>query len=177
MTAAMKLKDACSLEESYGQSRKHIKKQRHYFASKDLYGQSYGFSNSYVRMWELDHKEGWTQKNWCSWTVVLEKTLESPLDCKEIQSVNPKGKQSWIFLRRTDAEAETPILWPPDVKSWFFRKDPDAGKDWKQKEKRTPEDKMVGWNHRLNGHEFEQTLGNDEGQRSLACCSPWSCKE
>ena len=127
-------------------------------------------------MWELDYKESWVLKNWCFWTVVLEKTLESPLDCKEIQPVHPKGDQSWIFIGKIDAEAETLILWPPDVKSCFFRKDPDAGEDWRQEEKRTTEDKMVGWNHWLNGHEFEQTLGDDEGQRSLACCSPWSRK-
>ena len=105
-------------------------------------------------MWELDHKEGWGPKNWCFWTVVLEKIPESPLDCKEIQSVNPKGNQSWIFIGRTDAEAETPKLWPPDAKSWLIWKDPNAGKDWGQEEKETTEDEMVGWHHRLNGHEF-----------------------
>ena len=107
-------------------------------------------------MWELDHKEGQVSKNWCFWTVVLEKTLESPLDSKEIQPVNPKGNQSWIFIGRTDAEAEAPIFWPPDVKSWLIRKDPDAGKDWKWEEKSTAEDEMVGWHHWLDGHEFEQ---------------------
>ena len=107
-------------------------------------------------MWELDHKEGWAPKNWCFWTVVLEKTLESPLDCKEIQTVNPKGNQSWIFIGRTDAEAEAPVIWPPDAKNWLIGKDPDAGKDWGQKEKGTTEDEMVGWHHSLNGHEFEQ---------------------
>ena len=128
----------------YDQPRQHIKKQRHYFADKDPYSQSYGFSSSHVWMWELDHKEGWVLKNWCFWTVVLEKTLESPLDCKEIQPVNPKGNQPWIFIGRTDAEAETPILWPPDEKTWLIGKDPDAGKDWGQKEKGTTEDEMVG---------------------------------
>ena len=118
-------------------------------------------------MWELDHKEGWASKNWCFWTVVLEKTLKSPLDCKEIKSVNPKGYQAWIFIGRTDAEVETPILWPPDAKSQISRKDPDVGKDWRQEETRMTEDKVVGWYHRLNGCEFEQTLGDDEGQRSL----------
>ena len=110
-------------------------------------------------MWELDHKESWVLKNWCFWTVVLEKTLESPLDCKEIQPVSPKGDQSWIFIGRADAEAETPILWPPDAKNWLIGKDPDAGKDWRQEEKRVIEDEKVGWHHWLNGHEFEQALG------------------
>ena len=128
-------------------------------------------------MWELNYKEGWASKNWCFWTVVLEKTLESPLDCKEIQPVNPKRIQSWIFIRRTDAEVETPILWPPDVKSRLIRKDPDAGKDWRQEEKGTIEDEMAGWHHRLNGHEFEQGLEDGEEWGSLVCCSPWSCKE
>ena len=109
-------------------------------------------------MWELDHKEFWAPKNWCFWTVVLEKTLESPLNCKEIQPVHPKGNHSWIFIERTDAEAETPILWPPDEKNWLIGKDPDAGKDWRQEEKGSREDEMVGWHHRLDGHEFEQAL-------------------
>ena len=113
-------------KKSYDQTRQHIKKQRHYFANKGLSRQSYGFSNSRIWMWELDYKESWVQKNWCFWTVLLEKTLESPLDCKEIQPVNPKGNQSWIFTGRTDAEAEAPILWPPDAKSWLFEKDLDA---------------------------------------------------
>ena len=116
-------------KESYDQPRQHIKKQRHYFVNKDPSSQGYGFSNSHVWMWELDYKESWVPKNWCFWAVVLEKTLESPLDCKEIQPVHPKGNQSWIFIGRTDAEAETLILWPPDVKSWPIWKDPDAGKD------------------------------------------------
>ena len=128
-------------------------------------------------MWELDHKEGCMPKNWCFWTVVLEKTLESPLDCKDIKPVNPKGNQSWIFIRRTDAGAEALILWPPDAKNWLIRKDPDAGKDWGQEEKGMTEDKMVGWHHCLNGHEFEQAPGNGEGLGSLACCSPWGPKE
>ena len=119
--------------------------------------QSYGFSSSHVRMWELDHKEGWMPKNWCFQIVVLEKTLKSPSDCKEIEPVNPKGKLPWILIRRTDAEAEAPILWPPDVKSWLVEKDPDAGKDWGQEE---TDDEMVGWHHRLNKHEFEQTPGD-----------------
>ena len=141
------------------------------------HSQSYGFSSRHVWMWQLDHKEGWTLKNWCFWTVVLEKTLESPLDCKEIKPVHPKGNQSWIFIGRTDVEAEAPILWPPDAKSWLIRKDPDAGKDWRQEEKGTIEDEMVGWHHWLNGHEFEQAPGDGEGQGSLACCSPCGRKE
>ena len=141
-------------KESYDQPRQHIKKQRHYFTNKGPSSQSYGFSSSHAWMWELDYKESWVLKNWCFWTVVLEKTLESPLDSKEIQPVNPKGNQSWIFIGRSDAEAETPILWPPDLKSWLICKDPDAGKNWRQEENGT-EDEMVGWHHQLNGHEFE----------------------
>ena len=140
--------------------------------------QSYGFSGGHVWIWELDPKESWALKNWCFWTVMLEKTLESPFSCKEIQPVYPKGDQSWIFIWRTDAEAETPILWPPNVKNWLIGKSfPDAGKDWGQEEKGTTEDEMVGWHHRLNGHEFEQALGFGDGQGSLTCCSPWGHKE
>ena len=124
-------------------------------------------------MWELDHKGGWALKNWCFWTVVLQKTLESPLDCKEIQPVHPKGNQSWIFIGRTDAEAEAPVLWPPDAKSRLLTKDPDTGKDWRQEEKGMIENKIVGWHHQLNKHEFEQAPGDDKGQGSLACYSPW----
>ena len=142
-------------KKSYDQPRQNIKKQRHYFANKGLSSQSYGFPSSHLWMWELDYKESWAPKNWCFWTVVLEKTLESPLDCKEIQLVHPKGYQSWIFIGKTDVEAETPILWPPDGKSWLIGKGPDAGKDWRQEEKGTTEDEMVGWHHWLNGHEFE----------------------
>ena len=127
------------------------------------------------RMWELDHKEGWAPKNWCFQLVALEKTLESPPDSREIKAVNPKGNQPWTFLGRTDAEAL--ILWPPDVKIWLIGKEPDAGKDWRQEEKGMTEDEMVGWHHQLNGHEFEQTLGDSKGQESLVCCSPWGCKE
>ena len=126
-------------------------------------------------MWELDHKESWALKNWCFWTVVLEKTLESPLDCKEIQLVHPKWNQSWIFIGRTDNEA--PILRTPDIKSWLTGKDPDAGKDWRQEDKGTTKDETVGWHHPLDGHEFEQALEDGEGQGSLVCCSPWGCKE
>ena len=127
-------------------------------------------------MWELNRREGWVPKNWCFWTVVLEKTLESPLNCKKIKSVNPKGNQSWIFIGRTDAEAEAPILWPPHTKSWLIRKDPDAGKNWGQEQKGMIEDEMVGWHHRLNGLGFEQIPRDSEGQGSLACCSPWGHK-
>ena len=135
---------------------------------------SYGFSSIHVWIRELDYKESWALKNWCFWAVVLEKTLESPVDCK-IKPVSPKGNQSWIFIGRTDAEA--PILWPPDVKNWLIWKELDAGKDWRQEEKGTTEEEMVGWCHWLNGHEFEQAPGVDDGQGSLACCSPWGCKE
>ena len=128
-------------------------------------------------MWELDYKDSWVLENCCFWNVVLEKTLESPLDSKEIKPVNPKGNQSWIFIRRTDVEAETPILWSPDVKNWLLGKDPDAGKDWRQEEKSTTEDEMFGWHHWINGHEFEQALGIGDGQGGLACCSPWGHKE
>ena len=123
-------------------------------------------------MWELDYKESWALKNWCFWTVVLEKTLESPLDCKEIKPVNPKGNQSWIFIGRTDAEAEAQMLWPPDVKNWLIGKEPDAGKDWRQEEKRETEDEIIRWHHWLRGHEFEQVPGVSDGQDTLACCSP-----
>ena len=142
-------------KKSYDQPRQHIKKERHYFVSKGPSSQSYGFSSGHVWMWELDYKEGWVPKNGCFWSVVLEKTLESPLNCKEIQPVHPKGNQSWIFTGRTDAEAEAPILWPPDEKNWLIGKDLDAGKDWRLEEKGMTEDEMVGWHHWLNGNEFE----------------------
>ena len=128
-------------------------------------------------MWELDYKESWAPKNWCFWTVVLEKTLESPLGCKGIQLVYPKGDQSWVFIGRTDTEAETPMLWPPDAKSWLIGKDPDAGEDWGQEEKGMTEDEMVGWHHQLNGHGFGWTLGVGDGQGGLVCCSSWGHKE
>ena len=128
-------------------------------------------------MWGLDYKESWVLKNWCFWTVVLEKILENPLDCKEILPVHPKGNQSWMFIWRTDAEAEAPILWPSDVKSQLIGRDPDSGKDRRQEEKGTTEDEMVGWHQWLNGHEIEQTLGDGEGQGGLMWFSPWDCKE
>ena len=135
------------------------------------------FSNQ-VWMWELDHKKSWAPKNWCFWTVVLEKTLETPLYCKEIKPVNPQGNQSWIFTGRTDADIETPILWPPVVKNWLIWKDPGAGKDWRQEEEEeeTTEDEMAGWDHRLDGREFEHAPGVGDGKRSLVCCSSWGHK-
>ena len=140
-------------------------------------GKLHGFSSSHVWMWEIDCKESWAPKNWCFSTVVLEKTLESPLDFKEIQPVHPKGNQSWVFIGRTDAEAEAPIVWPPDAKNRLMWKDPDAGKDWGREEKRTREDEMVGWYHWLSGHEFGQASGVGDGQGGLMCCSPWGRKE
>ena len=134
------------------------------------------FSSSQVWMWNLHHKEGWALKNWYFQIVVLEKTLESPLDCKEIKPVNSKGNQPWIFIGRTNAEAEAPILWPPDANSQLFGKDPDAGKDWRKKEKGKIEDEMVGWHYQLNEHEFEQALGVGDGQGGLVCCNPWGRK-
>ena len=137
------------------------------------YSQSYGFSSSHVCICKLDHREGSVQKNWCCQTVVLEKTFKNSLDSKDIKPVNPKGNQSWIFTVRTDAEAEAPILWQPDTKSWLIGKDPEAGKNWRQVEKGMADDEMVGWHHRLMGHEFEQTQGDSEKHGSPACCSPW----
>ena len=148
--------------------------QRHYFANKGLSSQDYGFSSSHEWMWELDCEESWAPKNWFFCAVVLEKTLESPLDCKEVQPIYPKGDQSWVFIGRTDAKAETPILWPPHEKSWLIGKDPDAGG---QEEKGTTEDEMAGWHRRLNGHKSEWTPRVGDGQGSLACCNSWSHKE
>ena len=138
----------------------------------NLHQKSYFFSSSHIWMWELFYKQSWSWKNWCLWTVVLEKTLESPLGYKEIQPVNRKGNQAWIFIGRTGAEGETPILWPPDVKNWLIGKDPDAGEDWRQEEKGMTEDEKVVWHHRLDGYEFEQALGVGDGQGSLVCYSP-----
>ena len=142
VTVAMKLKDTYSLEEKYDHPRQHIKKQRHYFANKGPSSQSCGFSSSQILIWELDYKEIWVPKNGCFWTVMLEKSLESPLDCKEIQPVHPKENQFWVFIGRTDVEAEAPILWPSNLKNWLIWKDPDAGKDWRWEEKGMTED---GW--------------------------------
>ena len=158
-------------KKSYGQPRSHIKKQRHYFANKGPSNQSYGFSSNHVWMLELDYKESWVPKNLQFWTVVFESTLESLLDCKEVQLVHPKGNQSWIFIGRTDVESEALKLWPPDAKGWLTGKVPYGGKDWGQEEKEATE-KMIRWHHQLNGQVFEQAQGDGEGQRSLECCSP-----
>ena len=145
-------------------------------SNKGPSSQGYGFSSGHVWMWELDCEESWAPKNWCFWTVVLEKTLEGPLDCKEIQPVHPKGDQSWVFIGRTDAEAETPILWPLHAKSWLIWKDSDAGRDWGQEEKGTIEEKMAGWHHSLDTHEFRWTLGVGDGQGGLEYCDSWGQK-
>ena len=141
-----------------------------------LLSQGYGFSNGHVWMWELDCEEGWVPKNWCFWTVVLEKTLESPLDYKEIQPVHSEGDQPWDFFGRNDAKAEAPVLWTPHAKSWLIGKDSDAGRDWGQEEKGTTEDEMAGWHHGLDGRESEWTLGLGDGQGGLACCDSWGRK-
>ena len=142
-------------KKSYYQPRQHFKKQRHYFANKNLSSQCYGFSSSHVWMWEMDYKVSWVQKNLCFWTVVSEKTLESPLDGKESKPVHSKGNQSWVFIGRIDAKAETPILLPLDLKNWLIRKAPDTGKNWKREDKGMTEHEMVRWHHWLHGHEFE----------------------
>ena len=161
-------KDACSLEEKLTNL-----KHRHHSAENDPSSQGYGFSSGHVWVWELDYKESWVPKNWCFWIVVLEKTVESPFDCKGIQPVRPKGNQSWIIIGRTDAEAEVPILWQPDAKNCLIWKDSDAGKAWRWEEKGMTQDEIVGWHHWLNGHE----LGVGDAQGSLVCCSPWGRKE
>ena len=156
VTATMKLKDTCSLEKKVMTNLDSILKNRDItLPTKVHLVKAMFFSSSHVWMWELDYKESWVLKHWCLWTLVLEKTLESPLDYKEFQSVHPKGNQSWIFIGRTDAEAETETLWPPDLTNWLIGKDPDAGKDWRQEEKGTTEDEMVGWHHSLDEHEFD----------------------
>ena len=163
--------------KSYGKPRQHIKKQRHHFADNGPYSQSFSFPCSHGQMWELDHKEGRVLKNWCFGTVMLEKTLESSLNSKEIKPVNPKWNKPWIFIGRTDAEAEALVLWPPDAKSQLTGEESDAGKDWEQEEKGATDNEMVVWHHWLNGHKFEQTARDKEGQGSLACCSPRGHKE
>ena len=172
----MKLRHFAPWKKSYDQSRWHIKKQRHYFADKGPNSQSYGFSSSHVWMWELDCEESWVPKNWCFWTVVLEKTLESPLDCKEIQLAHPQGNQSWIFIGRTDAEAEAPVLWPPDAKSWLIRKDLDAGKDW-----RTGEGDDRGWDGLMASPTQWTWVWVNSGSwwwtGRPVCCNPWGRKE
>ena len=161
-----------------------FKKQRYYFANKGPSSQGYGFSSGHVWIWELEYKESWVPKNWCFWTVVLEKILESPLDCKEIQPVYPKGDPSWVFIRKTDAKAETQILWPHHARSWLIGKDSDAGRDWEQEEKGTRmrwggwgEDEVAGWHHWLNGRESVWTPGVGDGQGGLAYCDSWGRKE
>ena len=155
----------------------HIKKQRCYFAKKGPSSQGYGFSSGHVWMWELDREESWAPKNWCFWTVVLEKTLESPLDCKEIQPVHSEGDQPWDFFGRNDAKAETPVLWPLHAKCWLIGKDCDAGWDWGQEEKGMTEDEMAGWHHWLDGRESEWIPGVGDGQGGLVCCDSWGRKE
>ena len=152
-----------------------ILKNRHYFVNKGPSSQGCGFSSSHVWMWELDCEESWVLKNWCFWTVVLEKTLESPLDCKEVQPVHSKGDQPWVFIGRTDVEAETATLCPPHAKSWLIWKDPDVCEDWRQEEKGMTEDEMVGWHHRHNGHGFGWTPGVGDEQGGLECCGSWGC--
>ena len=164
-------------KKSSDQPRQSIKKQRHYFVDKRSSSQSCGFPSNHVWMWELDHKESWVPKNWCLWTVVLEKTLESPLDCKEIQPVHPKGDQSWIFIRRTDAEAEAPILWSPDENNWLIGKESVMLGKIEGRRRRGRQDEIVGWLHQINEHEFEQALGVGDGQGNLECCSPLDHKE
>ena len=171
VTAAIKLEDACFLEGKLCQIYTVYWKTDRSLRQKDPYSQSYGFSSSHVQMWKLN------QKNWCFQIVVLEKTLESPLDSQEIQPVNPKGNQPWIFIGKTGDEAEAPKLWSPDSNSWHIGKDPDARKGWRQKLKGAREDKMVRQHYRLNGHESVQTPGDSEGQGNLVCCRPWGYKE
>ena len=161
------------LKKSSDQPRPYIKKQRHSFADNSPSSQSYGFSSGLVWMWELDCQESWVLKNCCFWTVTLEKTLESPLDCKEIQPVHSEGDQPWDFFGGSDAEAETPVLWPPHAKGWLIGKDSDAGRDWGQEEM----DEMAGWHHWLDGRESEWTPGVGDGQRGLVCCDSWGRKE
>ena len=176
VTAAIKSKEAASWQESYDKHRQCAEKQRLYSVNKGLYSQGYGLPRCHLCLWNLDGKEGREPNNWCLWTVVLEKTPESPLDSK-IKPVNLKGNQPWIVVGRTDAETEAPVLWSLDVKSQLIGKDCSAEKYWGQKEKRASEDEMAGWQYWCNGHELEQTSGDSEGQGGLACCSPWDCRE
>ena len=167
----VKLKD--SLKKSYDQPRQALKCRGSTLTTKVCLVKAMVFPVIMYECESWDCEESWAPKNWCFWTVVLEKTLESPLDCKEIQPVHPKGDQSWVFIGRNDAEAETPIVWPPHAKSWLTGKDPDAGRDWGQEEKGTTEDEIPGWHHRLDGHEFGLTPGVGDGQGGLACCDSW----
>ena len=171
------IKRLASWKKTCSKHKRRIKKQRHYFADNGPSSQSYGFSSSRVWMWEVDHKESWVPKNWWFQVAMLKKPFESPLDNKEIKPVNPKENQSWVVVGRTDAEAEVPILWPPNAKCQFIGKDLDAGKDCGQEENGATEDELVGWHLRLNEHEFEQTPGDSKGQGSLASCSSWGHKE
>ena len=166
-----------SWQESYDKRRQYVEKQRCYSANKGLYSQVYGLPSGQGWLWELDCQEGRVPRNWCLITMVLEKTPKRPLDSKEIKPVNLKGEQPWILTGRTDAKAEAPVFWSPDMNLWLTRKVPDVGKDWGQKEKKTTEDEMAVWHHQCGGHELRQTLRDGEGQGGLACCSPWGCKE
>ena len=165
-------KTTASWQESYDKPRQCVEKQRHYSANKSLYSQGYGLPSGHVWLWELDHKEGRTPKNWCLQTVVLEKTPESSMDIKEIKPVNLKGNQPWTLIGRIDVEAEAPVFWSSDANRGLIGKVPDVGKDWGQK-KKVSDDEMAGWHHWCNEHELGQTLGDGEGQGSLVCCSPW----
>ena len=170
LSKTLKPSNCAPWKKSHDQPRQHIGKQRHYIAYTGPSSKGYGFSSGHVWMWELDCEESWVPKNWCFWTVVLEETLESPLACKKIQPVHPKGDQPWDFFGRNDAKAEAPVLWPPHVKSWLIGKDCDAGRDWGQEEKGTTEDEMAGWHHGLDGRGSEWTPGDGDGQGGLACC-------
>ena len=171
------VKLTCSMEQRPWLTQKAYQKAETSLRSQRSVYQREGCFSSHIWTWLLDHKESWGLKNWCFWTVVVEKTLESPLACKEIKPVNPNGNQSWLFTRRTDIVAETPVLCPPDAKHWLIGKDSDAGKEWRPEEKDMTEDEMVGWHRRFEGLEFQQALGVGDGQGSLVCCSPWGCTE
>ena len=162
-------------KRSHDKPRQCLERQRHYSADKGPYSQGYGLPSGHIRLWELDCKEGWVLKNWCFGTMVLEETPESPSESKETKPVNLKRNQP--FIGRTDAGVETPIFWSSDANSWFIRRVPDPRKYWEQKEKRASEDEMAGWHHQYNGDELGQTSRDGEGQRGLACCSPWGHKE
>ena len=168
-------KTIASWQENNYKPRQCVEQQRHYSADKGPYSQSYGLPSGHVRLWQLDFKEGRMPKNWCLWTLVLEKTPESPLDSKEIRPVNLKGYQPWVFTGRTDTEADAPVFWSSDPHRWLIAKVADAGKGWGQK-KWAAEDEMTGWHHQCNEHELGQTSGDGEGQSSLVCCSLWDCK-